>query len=85
MDGARSPRAIFSLTFFSFLPVLSPSFSGVNFTNAVITGGLGLETVTFDDKTVFEDALIGNEDAKKLCLNPTLRGEPRAQVGCRGG
>ncbi len=59
--------------------------SGVNFTNAVITGGLGLETVTFDDKTIFEDALIGNEDAKKLCLNPTLRGVPRSQVGCRGG
>jgi uncharacterized protein YjbI with pentapeptide repeats len=59
--------------------------SGVNFTNAVITGGIGLETVTFDASTVFEDALIGNEDAKKLCLNPTLRGVPRSQVGCRGG
>jgi hypothetical protein len=33
---------------------------------------------------VFEDALIGNEDAKRLCLNPTLVGESRGQVGCRG-
>lgn len=32
---------------------------------------------------VFEDALIGFEDAKKLCANPTLVGESRAGVGCR--
>ena len=74
-----------SLTLLFSLSSLLHPLSGVNFTNAVITGGLGLETVTFDDKTIFEDALIGNEDAKKLCLNPTLRGLPRSQVGCRGG
>ncbi|CAD7696129.1 unnamed protein product [Ostreobium quekettii] len=49
--------------------------------NAVITGA------TFNganlDGTDFEDALIGFEDVKKLCLNPTLTGESRAQVGCR--
>ena len=57
--------------------------SGVNFTNAIITG------VTFDgaDLTgaIFEDALIGNEDAKRLCANPTLKGESRLGVGCRSG
>ncbi len=34
--------------------------------------------------TVWEDALIGNEDVKRLCANPTLTGESRFQVGCRG-
>jgi uncharacterized protein YjbI with pentapeptide repeats len=33
--------------------------------------------------TNFEDALIGSQDAAKLCANPTLTGESRAQVGCR--
>ena len=98
MRGAREPFSHFSSNLLSLRSpprslishrfLLAPSplpCSGVNFTNAVITGGVGLETVTFDSKTIFEDALIGNEDAKKLCLNPTLRGAPRAQVGCRGG
>jgi hypothetical protein len=33
--------------------------------------------------TNFEDALVGAQDATKLCANPTLTGESRAQVGCR--
>jgi uncharacterized protein YjbI with pentapeptide repeats len=57
--------------------------SKVNFTNAILTG------VTFEgadlSDAVFEDALIGNEDAKRLCANPTLKGESRLGVGCRGG
>ena len=32
---------------------------------------------------IFEDALIGSQDAKGLCANPTLQGESRDQVGCR--
>jgi hypothetical protein len=35
-------------------------------------------------ESVWEDALIGNEDVKRLCSNPTLKGESRFQVGCRG-
>jgi hypothetical protein len=35
-------------------------------------------------ESVWEDALIGNEDVKRLCANPTLKGESRFQVGCRG-
>lgn len=35
-------------------------------------------------ESVWEDALIGNEDVKRLCSNPTLTGESRFQVGCRG-
>jgi uncharacterized protein YjbI with pentapeptide repeats len=54
---------------------------GVKFVNAVITGA------TFDGTdlsgAIFEDALIGSEDAKRLCLNPTVTGETREQVGCR--
>lgn len=57
------------------------NFTGAKLRNAVITGctfiGANLENVDF------EDALIGNEDAKRLCLNPTLTGESRDQVGCR--
>lgn len=57
------------------------NLAGANLRNAVVTGctfvGANLENVNF------EDALIGNEDAKRLCLNPTLTGESRDQVGCR--
>ncbi|EIE19575.1 hypothetical protein COCSUDRAFT_31020 [Coccomyxa subellipsoidea C-169] len=57
------------------------NLSNVKFINAVITG------TAFDganlDGAIFEDALIGNEDVKRLCLNPTLTGESRMGVGCR--
>lgn len=55
--------------------------SNVKFINAVITG------TSFDGANLagstFEDALIGSEDAKKLCANPTLTGIARVEVGCR--
>ena len=55
--------------------------SGVKFVNAVITGA------TFEGANLkganFEDALIGMEDAKRLCRNETLDADGRAQVGCR--
>lgn len=57
------------------------NLSGATLVNAVMTG------CTFEGanlaNTNFEDALIGNEDAKRLCANPTLTGESRDQVGCR--
>ena len=57
------------------------NLTNAKFINAVITG------TTFEGADLtgadFEDALIGNEDAKRLCDNPTLAGESRAQVGCR--
>ena len=28
-------------------------------------------------------SLVGGEDVKRLCANPTLVGESRLQVGCR--
>jgi len=53
----------------------------VNFYNAVITG------TNFEGADVteanFEEALIGSEDVKRLCSNPTLKGDSRFQVGCR--
>jgi uncharacterized protein YjbI with pentapeptide repeats len=56
--------------------------SGAKLVNAVVTGS------TFEGATLtgtnWEDALIGSEDVKRLCLNPTLTGESRFQVGCRG-
>jgi len=54
--------------------------SGSTLYNAVITGtsfeGTNLTNV------IFEDAVIGREDAKRLCRNPTLKDESRDQVGC---
>lgn len=50
--------------------------------NAVVTGTL-FEGADLSD-TNWEDALIGNEDVKRLCSNPTLTGDSRLQVGCRG-
>eukprot|EP00667_Euglena_gracilis_P014157 EG_transcript_14645 len=55
--------------------------SGAKFYNTVITG------TTFAGANLagaeFEDSLIGSEDAKRLCTNPTLTGEARLMVGCR--
>lgn len=57
------------------------NLKNVIFANAVITGvqfeGANLEGA------LFEGALIGNEDAKRLCANPTLTVEGRSDVGCR--
>ena len=54
------------------------NLSNANFFNAVITGA------TFDGTNLagaqFEEALIGKEDVKKLCENPTLEDETRYQV-----
>lgn len=55
--------------------------SGAKLINAVVTGST-FEGATLTD-TNWEDALIGSEDVKRLCLNPTLTGESRFQVGCR--
>lgn len=57
------------------------NMTGITFVNAIITGTI-FEGVNLADAN-FEDAVIGNEDAKRLCANPTLTGESRAQVGCR--
>ncbi|CAK0785731.1 hypothetical protein CVIRNUC_008942 [Coccomyxa viridis] len=53
----------------------------VIFANAVITGGQ-FEGANLEG-ALFDGALIGNEDAKRLCANPTLTKEGRADVGCR--
>ncbi|DBA89893.1 TPA: hypothetical protein ACH3X2_004445 [Trebouxia sp. C0005] len=57
------------------------NLSHAKFTNAVITGakfaGANLDGATF------EDALIGQEDYKQLCLNPTVTGETRVDIGCK--
>jgi uncharacterized protein YjbI with pentapeptide repeats len=45
--------------------------TGATFEGADLTGA------------IFEDALVGAQDAAKLCANPTLTGESRLQVGCR--
>ena len=55
--------------------------TNANFRNAVVTGA------TYDNTTLtgatFEEALIGKEDVKRLCENPTLVGNTRFEVGCK--
>ena len=52
-------------------PPAPPRAAGTTFEGANLAGA------------VFEDALIGSEDAKRLCGNPTLKGDSRNEVGCR--
>ena len=54
---------------------------GVNFINAVITG-IDWEGADVTD-AIFDDALISVQDVKNLCINPTLKGDARAEVGCK--
>lgn len=49
----------------------SPLRSGSTFEGADLT------------ESIWEGALVGNEDVKRLCANPTLVGESRYGVGCR--
>ncbi|CAK9318165.1 unnamed protein product [Citrullus colocynthis] len=63
----------------------------VNFGKANLQGALFKNTVlsgsTFDDAqlqdAVFEDTIIGYIDLQKLCVNPTISPEGRAELGCR--
>ena len=55
--------------------------TNANFFNAVITGTT-VEGATLTGAT-FENALIGKEDVKRLCENPTLVGDTRYEVGCK--
>jgi uncharacterized protein YjbI with pentapeptide repeats len=57
------------------------NFKGTNFYNAVLTGTSFTDADLTDAK--FENAVIGQEDSKRMCLNPTLVGEERINVGCR--
>mmetsp|Transcript_19236 Transcript_19236/g.48961 ORF Transcript_19236/g.48961 Transcript_19236/m.48961 type:complete len:216 (-) Transcript_19236:511-1158(-) len=54
---------------------------GAKLVNTVVTGAT-FEGADLTD-SIWEDALVGNEDVKRLCRNPTLVGESRLQVGCR--
>lgn len=57
------------------------NLQGALFKNAVLSGS------TFDDAqlqdAVFEDTIIGYIDLQKLCVNPTIGPEGRAELGCR--
>ena len=58
------------------------NLKNASFHNAVVTGA------TFKDADLtgvdFEDALISYQDIKVICSNPTLTGDSRVQVGCKG-
>ena len=57
------------------------NMTGANFQNAVLTG------VSYEGADLtganFEEALIGDQDVKLLCLNPTVVDESRMQIGCK--
>ncbi|GAX73748.1 hypothetical protein CEUSTIGMA_g1200.t1 [Chlamydomonas eustigma] len=76
LDGADLTNGILDR-----IDLTNASLKGVKFHNAVITG------TTFEGADLtdadFEDAVIGLEDVKRLCNNPTLKGDSRLQVGCR--
>jgi len=86
MSKVYAPDANFSGVDFTNAVIDRATFDGsdmvgTNFTNSVITG------VSFEDVDLtnadFTDALIGKEDVKRLCDNPTVKDETRMQVGCR--
>jgi len=86
MSKVYAPDANFSGVDFTNAVIDRATFDGsdmvgTNFTNSVITG------VSFEDVDLtnadFTDALIGKEDVKRLCDNPTVQDETRMQVGCR--
>uniref|UniRef100_A0A061RH87 Uncharacterized protein n=2 Tax=Tetraselmis sp. GSL018 TaxID=582737 RepID=A0A061RH87_9CHLO len=76
LEGANLSNSVLDRVDFT-----DSNLKGANFTNSVITSvvftGANLEDANF------EDVLIGSQDAKELCTNPTLKGEARIQVGCR--
>ena len=86
MSKVYAPDADFSGVDFTNAVIDRATFDGsdmigTNFTNAVITG-VSFEGANLKDAT-FEDALVGKEDVKRLCLNPTVQDETRMQLGCR--
>lgn len=86
MSKVYAPDANFSGADFTNAVIDRATFDGsdmvgTNFTNAVITG-VSFEDVDLTDAD-FTEALVGNEDVKRLCVNPTVKGETRLQIGCR--
>jgi uncharacterized protein YjbI with pentapeptide repeats len=75
-DGATFKNAVLDRVIFN-----NASLKNVSFTNSVITGA------EFEGADLtgakFEDTLVGQEDLKRICGNPTLEEEPRMQLGCR--
>jgi uncharacterized protein YjbI with pentapeptide repeats len=75
-DGATFQNAVLDRVAFD-----GSSMVGVSFVNAVVTGS------SFDGSDLtgsdWTDALVGQEDLKRLCANPTLQGESRGAIGCR--
>ena len=86
MSKVYAPDANFSGADFTNAVIDRATFdgsdmTGANFTNSVVTG-VSFEEVDLTNAD-FTDALIGKEDAKRLCENPTVKDETRMQVGCR--
>ena len=86
MSKVYAPDANFSGADFTNAVIDRATFDGsdmigANFTNSVVTG-VSFEEVDLTNAD-FTDALIGKEDAKRLCENPTVKDETRMQVGCR--
>ena len=75
-SGATFRNAVLDRTIFN-----GSDMRGASFENAVVTGSEFVDAdLTGSD---WSDALVGQEDLKRICLNPTLVGESRLQIGCR--
>ena len=77
MSKVYAPDANFSGVDFTNAVIDRATFDGsdmigTNFTNAVITG-VSFENVDLTNAD-FTDALVGKEDVKRLCENPTVSG-----------
>jgi len=79
--GANFSGADFTNAVLDRVDFTNANLSGTKFTNAVITGAK-FDGANLDGAT-FEDALIGQEDYKQLCANPTVKGGTRVDIGCR--
>merc|ERR1719238_1932760 len=84
-DGADFTNGILDRGFYK-----GASFVGTNFTNAVLSGST-FEEADLEDSD-FTEAYIGQFDQRKLCKNPSLKGEnpktgapTRESAGCGGG
>jgi len=64
-------RSVFAGANFTNAKFINAVITGTDFTDAILTGA------------DFEDSLVGSEDVKRLCANPTLVDDSRYQVGCR--
>jgi uncharacterized protein YjbI with pentapeptide repeats len=86
MSKVYAPKASFKNVNFTNAVIDRATFDGSDFTNANFQNAV-LTGVSYTDGDFtganFEEALIGDQDVKNLCLNPTVVDLSRMQIGCK--